>query len=103
MLLSGLAASRKQPKQLVADSTTFREMSALTGRASSPPSGRLTQPQRAMAQPREGLREGLNTAFQLSAAGSEPENDALREALNIAFHLSDPKLVARLIASTALV
>jgi hypothetical protein len=52
---------------------------------------------------REGLREGLNTAFQLSVAGFEPENEALREALNIAFQLSDPKLVASLLAATAIV
>jgi predicted ATPase len=52
---------------------------------------------------REELREGLNTAFQLSVAGFEPENEALREALNIAFQLSDPKLVASLLAATSLV
>jgi predicted ATPase len=52
---------------------------------------------------REGLREGLNTAFQLSVAGFEPENEALREALNIAFQLSDPKLVASLLAATSIV
>ena len=52
---------------------------------------------------REVLREGLNTAFQLSVAGFESNNEALREALKIAFQLSDPKLVASLLATTAIV
>ena len=77
MPLSGLAASRKQPKQLVAGSPTFRQMLALTGCVFSLPS-----------------------AQALAAAGPyEPAHEALREALNIASQLSDPKLEARLLGA----
>ena len=42
--LSGLAASRKQPKPLGADSLTFRRMLTRTGHACSLPSGRPAPP-----------------------------------------------------------
>jgi hypothetical protein len=51
MPLSGLVASRKQPKRLGEVSLTFRQMLALIGCTFSPPSGRPTQPPLAMSRP----------------------------------------------------
>ena len=51
MSLSGLVASRKQPKQLVAGSLTLRQMSVLTGLDFSRFSDRPAQGLESMSRP----------------------------------------------------
>ena len=82
MPLSGLVASRKQPKQLVADSPTL---------------------QGDVSADRVRLLAALGAGACGSRRGYEPADEALREALNIASQLSDPKLEARLLGARSIV